>query len=76
MDYRNHQAFIAKDGCTSCQCLDGTITCDSSTCPRLADSCAYGGSIIATGKTIPAFDGCNTCYCTTGQLRCSAATCN
>jgi hypothetical protein len=65
----------AGDGCNTCSCEDGGLSCTEIGCPP-TDGCMLDGTFYENGTTgIPAADGCNTCECKSGVLSCTDAAC-
>jgi hypothetical protein len=64
----------AGDGCNTCICQDGQLTCTAMYCG--GTPCVDGDIVHEDGTTgIAAGDGCNTCFCQNGQLFCSQVYC-
>ena len=59
----------ASDGCNTCVCEDGGLSCTEIACAP-AGACLGGDGIhYANGSHgVPALDGCNTCSCVDGEL--------
>jgi len=81
--YNHGQSFPCTDGCNTCYCYDGKVTCtmmactdtDTDTLPTPI-TCVYGGKTYLEGDSWRAKDGCNTCSCTLGQAHCTSLACS
>jgi len=72
--YQDGDSFPAADGCNTCSCADGDVSCTEMACPDPA-SCTYGDTVYQDGDSFPADDGCNTCSCADGSVACTAMAC-
>jgi hypothetical protein len=71
--YADGDQIPADDGCNSCFCEDGTISCTLVDCN---DYCEYDGTYYDVGDSFPASDGCNTCSCASGgAVNCTDVAC-
>ena len=88
--YSNHQRFTnPRNKCEDCVCVDGTVTCDRKSCPRVAcqnptqgdccpvcSDCQYQGRTVRNGLRIPhESDPCKECICRRGNLECFQRQC-
>ena len=69
------QTFGAPEGCGSCSCERGRVSCTAIGCPTAKGSCAVGGKIHKHGAGFPSADGCNTCTCNDGKVACTEKAC-
>ncbi len=66
--------FVAADGCNTCTCDDGTVTCSND--PACKPRCEVGALTYAEGQSFAASDGCNTCTCQPdGTVDCTNISC-
>ena len=70
--YANGETFDAPDGCNTCTCTAGTITCTEKTCPV---TCDYSGVTYQLNETFKAIDGCTDCKCTETGVACDNLSC-
>ncbi len=69
--YKNGSSFEAPDGCNSCSCVDGEVSCTLLGCN--ADSCAYDGETYNVGDEFTTADG-SVCVCeSTGAVECTVS---
>ncbi|XP_062602217.1 kielin/chordin-like protein, partial [Saccostrea cucullata] len=69
-EYNNGEIF--KDGCQSCKCSNGQVSCREERCAY----CYYNGKKYQEGENFPATDGCNTCTCGgNGSVGCTKIGC-
>ena len=88
--YSNHQRFTnPRNKCEDCVCVDGTVTCDRKSCPRVAcqnptqgdccpvcSDCQYQGRTVRNGLRIPhESDPCKECICRRGNVECFQRQC-
>jgi hypothetical protein len=67
----------APDGCNTCFCEAGTLSCTERACPPTGMACEVDGTTYPDGTNgIPAPDGCNTCTCIDGDLACTRIACD
>jgi hypothetical protein len=70
--YRSGQSFPSSDGCNSCTCSDGEVSCTAAACV----TCMHNGKLHRPGETFPDADGCNSCTCgMDGLVACTARAC-
>jgi hypothetical protein len=61
-------AIPGPNGCGSCTCLDGSLSCDPEICEPERRCTVNGVSYVSGSSFVPAPDGCNTCTCDDGEL--------
>lgn len=78
----NGQSCPAGDGCNTCICRAGQLTCtligcvDAGPPQDVPGACRLpSGGLCREGQSCPAGDGCNTCYCSGGSLACTRRAC-
>lgn len=82
--YEHGQDFDDTDGCNTCTCTNGQVSCTTIACevePTKADtqnsaSCLYEGKEYQHNQGFTASDGCNSCSCTDGQVACTLLACD
>ncbi|MCK6509583.1 hypothetical protein L6R29_06415 [Myxococcota bacterium] len=72
-EYAQGSSFAASDGCNTCTCQQGAISCTEKAC--LPKTCAYIGKTYKEGESFPASDGCNSCMCSNGVPMCTLMVC-
>ncbi len=72
-DYAQGSSFLASDGCNTCTCQQGGVSCTEKAC--VPNSCAYAGKTYKAGESFPASDGCNSCTCNNGMPMCTLMVC-
>lgn len=70
--YKEGDSFPSTDGCNTCYCSNGGVSCTKIACPA---TCNYNGKVYKEGESFPATDGCNTCTCTNGNVGCTKKAC-
>ncbi|TNE45800.1 MAG: hypothetical protein EP343_25665 [Deltaproteobacteria bacterium] len=72
--YNDGSTFRSKDGCNTCTCSKGNVSCTEKGCqPK---TCKYNGAMYNAGEKFPAGDGCNDCSCQSdGTVVCTLAVC-
>lgn len=63
------ERFLGPDGCNTCTCSEGAISCTEMACNHQVCN------PYKIGQTFPAPDGCNTCTCTDRGVSCTEAAC-
>ncbi len=72
--YADGATFSGSDGCNTCFCDDGLISCTARDCE---DACFYNGQRYRVGDAFPSDDGCNTCSCEAGgAVACTKRACS
>ena len=72
VSYANGSSGIpAEDGCNTCSCNAGEISCTERACTTVPAGCSYAGETLASGESRPSADGCDTCSCSNGAMLCT-----
>ncbi|XP_062512712.1 uncharacterized protein LOC134188563 [Corticium candelabrum] len=66
--------FPADDGCNTCNCIEGVVSCTEIACPPQG-VCIYRGRALPEGQKFLSDDGCNECHCSGGSIGCTEAYC-
>jgi hypothetical protein len=75
--YDEGDSFEATDGCNTCSCADGEVTCTLMACETATvEPCTYTGVTYDEGEVIyTTGDGCNTCACHDNDIVCTNNIC-
>ncbi|XP_065832932.1 kielin/chordin-like protein [Oscarella lobularis] len=72
----NGTQFPSRDGCNTCFCLNGDVSCTEKACVT-PTSCVYDGKSYSVGDSFKALDGCNECSCSEdGETSCDMNPCS
>ncbi|XP_048750942.2 kielin/chordin-like protein [Ostrea edulis] len=71
--YEESSSFPSTDGCNTCRCERGQVTCTRRKCI----SCYYDGVMYTPWTDFKSVDGCNWCKCLpSGRIQCTKKNCN
>lgn len=73
--FQSGQSWPDADGCNTCTCNRGSVSCTEIACGGDRRSCTSGGRTYADGRSWPDADGCNTCTCRSGSISCTELAC-
>ncbi|MFH2019515.1 MAG: hypothetical protein ABII80_02800 [bacterium] len=86
--YKQGEGFEDVDGCNSCSCQNGNVSCTVMACeenympdedpidPYASDlSCYYNGVTYQAGEGFQDTDSCNWCSCDDGEVACTTMAC-
>ncbi|XP_046573602.1 kielin/chordin-like protein [Haliotis rubra] len=77
--HNDGDSYTSRDGCNTCTCSTGILSCTNRQCNTGTGSACYDiatNKYYTNGQVVRASDGCNTCTCSNSQFQCSHLMCS